>query len=428
MRVGYLFSVLGSALLAVLPAAAAEEDVIVAAEEPILVPSSQSEEILSYSTQWVQQLEPAAPRGSDIHFHGYLNAGGLFNDHGAGYNVVSVNSDNQIGLDGACAWVSKEARTGCGSVDWGFGVDALFGRDARFLSSYAGFDSSMETGHRSDYINGWGLDYDNESYGFAFPQVYGEMSVKDVVVKMGHFYTPLGYESARASERFFYSFGRNEEVNPVSHTGVLATYKGINGIELTGGWAMGENNLFERGYGESLIIGSVKFFNEDRTSLRYDILTGDGVMQGLPGDLFRNDLVFETKIDSNWETAFVVNYGKFTSDDGSASAFTGDITTYMALSGLDAFQYESLAGFLYYNLCPGWKLGTRTEWQRGWNGDNSHEWIDLGLGANWAPVGGDNFLIRPEIWYDRAVVPIFGDASDPKGDQLTVGFDVLCKI
>ena len=428
MRVGSLFSVLGSALLAICPAAMAEEDVIVASEELSAVPASQTEEMLSYSTQWVQQIAPDTPRGNDIQFHGYLNAGGMFNDHGANYNVISVNSDNQIGLDGACAWIGKDARTGHGTVDWGFGLDAFFGRDARFLSSYAGFDSSMETGHRSDYINGWGLDYDNESYGFAFPQVYGEMSVKDVVVKMGHFYTPFGYESARASERFFYSFGRNEEVNPVSHTGVLATYKGFDGMELTGGWVMGENNLFERGYGESLVIGSVNFFNQDRTSLRYDILKGDGAVQGLAGDLFRNDLVFETKIDSNWETAFVFNYVEFTSYDGPAGAFTGDITTYMALGGLDAFKYESLAGFVYYDLCPGWKLGTRTEWQRGWYGDNSYEWIDLGLGANWAPMKGDNFLIRPEIRYDRAVVPIFADASDPKDDQLTFGFDVLCKI
>ncbi|MBR2585554.1 MAG: outer membrane beta-barrel protein [Thermoguttaceae bacterium] len=412
MRVKNVFSVVGSVLLMLSPAAMAEEDAIVVAEEAA-VPSppaaaqaenaetAQTETAQAASpnsTKWVQQMAPIKPCNSGFKFSGYLNAGGLFNDHGAALNENSVNSDNQIGFDGAYASIVKQARTGYGVADWGWGLDAMFGRDARFLSSYTGFDSRMETGHRAD---------GTESYGFAFPQVYGEMAVNNLAVKMGHFYTPFGYESARADQRFFYSFGRHFETTPITHTGALATYKGIAGMEISAGWVMGENNLFERDYGESLVLGSIKLLDGNRTSLKYDILKGTGAMFDQSGDLFRNDVVFTTKLDPLWETALLVNYGKFTPDGG------------------DAFKYTTLGGYLFYDLCPGWKLGGRAEWQRQWGGSDSQEFIDLGFGINWA-LGGDNLLLRPEIRYDRAVEPIFGDGTEDS--QLCLGFDVLYKI
>ena len=397
MRVKNVFSVVGSVLLMLSPAAMAEEDAIVVAEEAA-VPSppaaAQAENAETAQTEtaqaaspnsakWVQQMAPIKPCTSGFKFSGYLNAGGLFNDHGAALNENSVNSDNQIGFDGAYASIVKQARTGYGVADWGWGLDAMFGRDARFLSSYTGFDSRI-----------------------AFPQVYGEMAVNNLAVKMGHFYTPFGYESARADQRFFYSFGRHFETTPITHTGALATYKGIAGMEISAGWVMGENNLFERDYGESLAIGSIKLLDGSRTSLKYDILKGTGAMFDQSGDLFRNDVVFTTQLDPLWETALVFNYGKFTPDGG------------------DAFKYTTLGGYLFYDLCPGWKIGSRAEWQRQW-GSESQEFIDLGLGVNWA-LGGDNLLLRPEIRYDRAVEPIFGDGTEDS--QLCLGFDVLYKI
>ena len=384
MRVKNVFSVVGSVLLMISPAAMAEEDAIVVAEEAA-VPSppaaaqaetaqaaTQAETAQAaspYSTNWVQQMAPVRPCNSGFKFSGCLNAGGLFNDHGAEFNMASVNADNQIGFDAAYGSIVKQARTGYGVADWGMGLDAMFGRDARFLSSYIGFDSKMETGHRSD---------GTESYGFAFPQVYGEVSVNNVAVKMGHFYTTFGYEAPIPSQRFFYSIGRSVEVSPITHTGALATYKGIAGMEISAGWVMGENTLFERGYGESLVLGSVKLLDGNRTSLKYDILKGDGAMFDQGGDLFRNDVVFTTKLDPLWETALLVNYGKFTPDGG------------------DAFKYTTLGGYLFYDLCPGWKLGGRAEWQRQWGGIDSNEFNDLGFRDNWA-LGGDNLLLRPEI-------------------------------
>ncbi|MBO7679769.1 MAG: hypothetical protein J6S75_08885, partial [Thermoguttaceae bacterium] len=98
MRVKNVFSVVGSVLLMISPAAMAEEDSIVVAEEAA-VPSppaaaqaetaqaaTQAETAQAaspYSTNWVQQMAPVRPCNSGFKFSGCLNAGGLFNDHGA---------------------------------------------------------------------------------------------------------------------------------------------------------------------------------------------------------------------------------------------------------------------------------------------------------------------------------------------------------
>ena len=62
--------------------------------------------------------------------------------------------------------------------------------------------------------------FDHGIYAWALPQAYAELADCDVSVKLGHFYTPVGYEVVTSPDNFFYSHAftmYNSE--PFTHTG-----------------------------------------------------------------------------------------------------------------------------------------------------------------------------------------------------------------
>ena len=81
----------------------------------------------------------------------------------------------------------------------------------------------------------------NGKYGWALPQAYLQFNKGDLDIKVGHFFTPLGYEVIPATGNFFYSHSYtmfNSE--PFTHTGVLSTYKASDTMyrtTLAGRWA-----------------------------------------------------------------------------------------------------------------------------------------------------------------------------------------------
>lgn len=384
-----------------------------------------------------------------IEIGGFLDGGAILNTHGARYNMMSMNSDNQFNANAAYLRVLKKAQTGCGVFDWGFGADTFFGSEAKLYSGYVGLDSDWSVGHRSSKYNNnplvGELTYEErESYGFALPQLYGEFSANNWKFKIGHFYSLLGYEGV-ADNRFFYTYGRFIEASPLTHTGAIATYVGLQNTELSLGWVAGEDNTFDRGYSENLITGGVKLNNGGFASLKYAFVAGDGAMAGTGGDLFRNDVVVTANIGRGWEGALLFNYGKFDGDVGmgtwGATATIEDLAQYYG-----NLEYQTWGGYLYYTINPKWKLGARTEWQRATAetggvvdrhaptdpGEEAVEFLEMTLGANWTPTCYDNFVIRPEVRYDKAIIPfdeyagLFGKGLSDD-DQITLAVDVLYK-
>ncbi|MDO5553116.1 MAG: outer membrane beta-barrel protein [Planctomycetia bacterium] len=379
--------------------------------------------------------------------NGYVNAGGIFNTHGAQYNLNHVNSDNEMGLDGAYISMVRQAKTGCGTVDWGFGSDFMFGRDARFLSGYAGWDSDWTTGHRSSNFNNYEtLDEANRAgYGFAMPQLYGEVSANYLTLKVGHFYTPMGYESARADERFFYTLGRDFEVTPITHSGALVTWDRINNVEVSGGYVIGENNTFDEEYNEHLFLGMIRAKLNPLADAKYSVLMGDGAVQGYRGHQFRQSFVLKSQLTDRLETAFVFSNGSFdateeqagpVSLDGNASSgysIGGNIADLMSLCRSDNLKYMTFGGHAYYKLNECWKTGFRMEWQKGTTEtanyiDESLEAIDIAVGANWNPCGNDNLVLRPELRYDRVTTLVFGKTFADSKDQLSLGGDIMYRF
>ncbi|MDO4557910.1 MAG: outer membrane beta-barrel protein [Planctomycetia bacterium] len=385
-----------------------------------------------------------------IEYHGYVNVGGQFNTHGAAYNLTGANTDNDFGLDGAYLSITKKARTGDGVIDYGFGTDVMFGRDARLMHGKSGWDEKWITGHSSSNYNGY-ADVEMDSYGFATPQLYAEMSLNHLTFKGGHFYTPFGCESVRADQRFFYSLGRTFETAPITHTGALFSWDRIRNVNITLGWVMGENNMFEQAsgefgddYSESLLLGSFQVTPNRLVDLKYNFEVGTGAIQGWEGDLFRQEVIWQSQLSRRWSSAFLFGTGRFTGNENLGGAsWSGDITMLMPLTGASGVEYQTWAGYLYYTMNQYWKFGGRVELQHGQtlgaarfsrsqNADQMDvDLFDMTFGANWTPTGKDGFVVRPEIRYDHASEPVFGSrtkATAGHEDQLSLGCDVMFRF
>ena len=134
-------------------------------------------------------------------------------------------------------YVEKSMDTEDG-FDWGLRVDTMAGTDADDTQSFGNDFNHYDFGDDTT----WG-----QNYGLAAPQAYIELGYKDLAVKGGKFYTPVGYEVVTAPDNFFFSHAMtmfNSE--PFTHTGFLATYSGIENVTVMAGWSAGWDTGFDR--------------------------------------------------------------------------------------------------------------------------------------------------------------------------------------
>ena len=104
-------------------------------------------------------------------YHNHNN--GLFNSHADDFHMQQ-----------AWLYAEKVAESECCNLDWGFRVDAMYGVDAQDTQAFGNNPGEW------DYQNGFGTDGTRfGAYGWAIPQLYGELAYGDWSVKAGHFYT-----------------------------------------------------------------------------------------------------------------------------------------------------------------------------------------------------------------------------------------------
>ena len=167
-----------------------------------------------------------------VNFGGWVSAGITVNGHGNrtgnGNAPLPLNNvaDAPV-LNQLWGYAEKSLDTTCRSWDWGFRVDYLFGADAP--------DSQASGDQGWDF--GWNASRD---YGSAIPQSYAEVGTHDFTVLIGYFFGLQGFEAIQAVDNFFYShnyaFGYGV---PGTHSGVLATYRVTDQLEIDVGWSTG---------------------------------------------------------------------------------------------------------------------------------------------------------------------------------------------
>jgi hypothetical protein len=301
------------------------------------------------------ELMPMTERGFKI--------GGWFQ---AGYNNKTDgrfnNVPGHVNVHQAYLYAEKAA-DGQNGLDWGFRTDLVYGVDGYDAQAFGSNPGTW------DFQNG----FDHGIYAWAMPQAYAELAVGDLSVKLGHFYTLIGYEVVTAPDNFFFTHAFtmfNSE--PFTHTGALASYAASDQVTLYGGWTLGWDTGFDAYRGGSNFMGGFGYAITDDISMTYITCFGD---LGWRGEGYNHSLVFDVALTEKLQYVFQTDFVGTNTD-------TAD-------DDLGVNQY------LFYTVNDCWKLGGRVEW---WQRDGESLW-EVTAGVNWLPH--PNFVLRPEIKYNE---------------------------
>ncbi len=298
--------------------------------------------------------------------------------------LFNTNPD-QVNIHQSWVYLERVA-DGSDGLDWGYRTDIMYGTDADDTQAFGNPPGTW------DYLNGW----DYGIYGWALPQLYGELAYSDFSVKVGHFYTLVGYEVVTAPDNFFFSHAMtmyNSE--PFTHTGAVATYSASENLEVYGGWTLGWDTGFSQFNQGSSWLGGLSYSLGEDASLTYISTYGNFGARGR--DAYSHSVVLDLNLTEK------LNY-VFQSDYLRASA----VTTNKVLTGKE--DNVGINQYLFYNISDCVALGGRMEW---WKGDTitgfephdgtlpasgSHSYYEATAGVNVRPHA--NFVCRPEVRYD----------------------------
>jgi Putative beta-barrel porin-2, OmpL-like. bbp2 len=306
---------------------------------------------------------------------------GAFTGNG---NTLNAQQWGFFGLHQQYLYAEKVA-DGSKGWGWGFRTDGLYGLQ--------GFDGqafgNTNSGHW-DYLNG----FDHGAYNFAVPQAYGELAYDKFSVKMGHFYTIVGYEVVPSTQQFFVTrqltFWNSE---PFTHTGALGTYKASDKFSLLGGWVAGMDTGFYQFNGGSSFLGGFNWMIDDKTTMTYGMIWGN---LGWRGNGAINSIILSRQWTPKFST--VTQFDDLATDltqlnpasPPNAQTFTNIPQNFNVQGGV-AQQSIGLIQYAFYDITPKVKGGVRGEWYR----PDAVNYYTLSFGANYKPV--QNLIIRPEV-------------------------------
>ncbi|TWT96964.1 hypothetical protein Pla108_27410 [Botrimarina colliarenosi] len=316
-----------------------------------------------------------------------------FNDH-----------PGRLNLHQQWFYAEKVAEAPCCGVDWGFRADIMYGTDAVKTQAF-GNDAG-----EWDYLNGWDR---GGGYGWAMPQLYGEVAWSDWSVKFGHFFTLVGYEVVTAPDNFFYSHAYtmfNSE--PFTHTGAIATYSGFDNLEVYAGWTAGWDTGFDDFNGGSNFLGGFSTNLTDDVAFTY-ITTA--------GNFGKRSTGAANAVSDSYSHSIVVD---FALSDKLNYVFQSDLVSIDSQNGaIGANDQVGINQYLFYTMNDCWGAGARLEW---WKTDG-FSYQEMTYGLNYRPHA--NVVIRPEIRYDwtasDAAANNVGFANAEEFNSAKFGMDVI---
>lgn len=322
--------------------------------------------------------------GGWLQFGYHSDNDGVFNQHPGSFDAQQVYLYAEKKADGSCG------------VGFGGRVDLLYGTDAPNTQSFGNNPG------RFDYLNGW----DHGVYGWAMPQAYGEVAYGDLSVKVGHFYTLLGYQVVPATGNFFYSIPYTFNFSEAfTHTGALATYKASDNVTLYGGWTLGWDSGFDQLNQGNSFLGGASVGVTDDVTVTYILTAGN---LGWIGEGYTHSIVADYKINDKWEYVFQSDLVGVDSPAGG--------------------HYDTIGvnQYLFYTINDCTKAGARVEW---WKADGQSLY-EMAYGINYKPMA--NLLLRPEVRYNwtpnenlPGVLPAVGSAANDYDDNLIFGIDAI---
>jgi hypothetical protein len=272
------------------------------------------------------------------------------------------------------------------------------------------------------------------------PQLYGEVAYNNLKVKLGHFYTILGYEVVPSTGNFFYSHAYTMQYGePFTHTGALATWAPNKCISIMGGITRGWDNWEDPFAEGEAFLGGVTFTTPDgNRSLAFALTTGEEPVFGGPTIAARNryaqSIVYNHKLNDCWRYVIQSDYGHqddaiFIQGNRRQDAEWYGLNTYLIRSISDCYSWgvrsEVFRDDDGVRVAPvGDFRGSNTASAGGFAGN----FFEIAVGVNYKPNA--NWLIRPELrydWYDGPDNALgnqpYDNGSDD--DQFLAAFDVI---
>jgi hypothetical protein len=365
------------------------------------------------------------PQSGPVRFRGWLDGGYVWNtsDPTSKFNgpYNSIDRSNEFMFNQAYGIIDRPLPTD-GSFGMGFRTDVLFGYD-HFLGQSRGFEVDRDFNQR------WNGQY----YGLAIPQAYAEAGNDVVSAKVGHFYSPIGYETLPAVGNFFYSHAYSYQFGqPITHWGGLVTTQLTKHWQVQAGAVNGWDTLVGRANNASF-IGGLKYTPNRNWWASFTLITGDeqNNVAGLPfimgTDGNRTRYSFLVGLmpggpGGRWEYVFHHYYGW--QENGTPQR--------------NLARWYGIDQYLYYRVSRQVRLGARFEWFRDEDGTRvglnrpanltnpplPGNYFSLTTGLNYTPVS--NLIVRPELRWDftsDTARPAFNDGT--KNNQLLLACDLI---
>ncbi|TWT85295.1 hypothetical protein Pla123a_01020 [Posidoniimonas polymericola] len=287
-------------------------------------------------------------------------------------------------------WIGRDADGSCGP-DLGFRFDLMYGTDAQKTQAFG------NPGAGTPGFGSWDASLDHGYYGWAMPQLYGELADGDWSLIFGHFFTPVGYEVVTAPDNFFYSHSLtmfNSE--PFTHTGALATYRPThhpNDLEVHAGYTLGWDTGFEQTNDGSTFVGGLSVRPLQSVTLAYLATAGNLGARSGGGSGYTHSIVADVAVTPRLTYVLQSDYVDY--DDLTGTGLGDD--------QIGVNQY------LLYGISRCWGVGARAEW---WKTDGT-SFYETTVGLNYRPL--DGLVMRPELRFDRA----------PNRDETSLAIDAI---
>ncbi|MBP6058278.1 MAG: porin [Nitrosomonas sp.] len=306
---------------------------------------------------------------SKLELGGWIHGGATLNpSQNNGFNgpVIFADQANRFQLNQFNLYMRRPVVSEGRVWDFGGRFDFMFGTDAIFTQAFGVPTFDVNSGEPLQR-NNWDLNLccaSTRTYGIALPQAYLETYVplgNGLNIKLGHFYTPTGFETVPAPDNFFYTRAYTLNVGePFTHTGMLANYTVnknwlILGGPLTGSANGGWDGGWDKQLGNWSGLAGFTWTSDNRaTSFHFSGTYGEISTRSSESWGFYN-IVLQHKITP--KTLLVLHHVY-----GHAGGVLLNNPKYTNVTK-DA-EWLSAIAHLYYDLTDNLSLGVRGEWYR----------------------------------------------------------------
>ena len=243
------------------------------------------------------------------------------------FGHLFTDRSNELLLNQAVITAERTLGDSSDEFDWGFKAQLLYGSDARYIHSVGLFDNTQHEIVQPDLVEAWLLLHP------PIPSTAGGLDIK-----AGKFVTLEGAETIDPRPNIFYSHSYIFNFGiPLNHTGVLATFHPIIGLDLCAGVTRGVNTSatdnnssagFHGGVGLTLLEGKLTAFATTHI--------GPENAHNNHDQRYLNDLVVTWKATDKLTAIIDANFAADESVPGSAKAYGA--AAYLAYAVNDWFS------------------------------------------------------------------------------------------